>query len=941
MGLGVAENAALTSMKVHKRAFDTLSQNVANANNEDYSVKQVKFRSNVVNGEGVGVELGPIVRRLDEFVQSEFRNNFSILGGRDIIDDYNDRVQILFGKPGQAGTLSESLDDFFGLLKLSTSTPEIRLQVVQKAKALADKISGIAYGLQELRYSADREIYETIQYVNQNLSQLGKVQEALAAIAGSSADNTSLLDERDAIIKNIAGLMDVKVYYNSANIAFISASGGVPLFSGIPYEMRYSQAPDIFTFINNLGVNDINIVPVGTPENDITAAVQVVVGGKDGSITSKIKDGKLSGLLYLRDQQLPSMVAQLDNFATVLRDKVNAVHNNGGGMPPANKLTGTTSISSNDYNQFFGKVRIGATNDLGRPLLRSDGSALNALTLDLSSLDSGLGAGSVNMQTIVDEINQYFYYDPLMAKTSIGPSTEPILEDIRIASRTTNMVANGIFDFDFELVNNAVESCIFQVSSINVYDNTTALVPGAITTSLPVSKQVLNGERLRTSGIQANFGAGAGGPYRLEANVNVTKPDGTVYSGIINFEIDDTPSGGPNIMNDRYTATSISGSDLFITTPSSTVNYLQAKIVDEAGDVVGPGVPGFLQIEGLNENFRLSIAELNSKELGFTYANGFKIEASNKGFSHYFGLNNLFADDGKNESVAAKFAIEQRIVDNPNLFSIGRLERSASYVSEKVVGDNTASAFLVFSGNPTAGSTITMNGQTFTFVAVATLPSEIQIGASLGATMANLSATLGAANAYTSGSVSKAAFTDNGLDTLSIAYRGPGTVGNAYSFGWSLLGGAQASPDGSSFTVSNTAALSGGTDKTINYNVSPNSYEISFGSAQVALDMLQVNITTYFFDAAGGIPSISGTIGGYAGAIISYAAVAAKDAKESYKKQQMLTDAFEQKMREGSGVNVDEEMANTVVYQNTYVASATIFSTTKKLYDVLLDTMRS
>ncbi|MBN9543745.1 MAG: hypothetical protein J0G32_08160, partial [Alphaproteobacteria bacterium] len=557
-------------------------------------------------------------------------------------------------------------------------------------------------------------------------------------------------------------------------------------------------------------------------------------------------------------------------------------------------------------------------------------------TLDLTKLDSGIGSGSLQMQTIVDEINQYFYYDPLLSTVSLGN-----LEDIRIASRTTNMVANGIFDFDFEVVNNSTVSSIFEVTTIDVYDNTATLVPGAVTTTLPMSMTVENGDRIRTNGISANFGAGAGGPYTLTATFKVTDIDGNVSTGIANFTIDDTPTGGPNIMNDRYVATSVAGSEITLNPPSSTVNYALAEIVDEDGLAVPTGSPGFLRIKGLRPTTGISIAELDSQEFGFTYSNGLKVPATNRRFSHFFGLNNLFVDDGTNKSVAARFEVEERISTNPNLFSIGRLARSASYVTSKIVGDETSISNLVFNANPLAGSTLTMNGQTFTFVAAATLPNHIQLGASLAATMGNITAALSGANAFTSGTVDKSTYADNGFDTLTITHRSPGTSGNYFTFSHSLIGGAQVSINSGAFLATNNGNLIGGTDKGINYTVNPNSYEISTGSSQVALDIIGASIATYTFEAAGSLPILSTTLAGYAGAIISFAAVAAKDARETYEKQQVLTDAFDQKLREGSGVNIDEEMARTVAYQNTYVASATIFSTTKRLFDVLLDSMRS
>ena len=41
-----------------------------------------------------------------------------------------------------------------------------------------------------------------------------------------------------------------------------------------------------------------------------------------------------------------------------------------------------------------------------------------------------------------------------------------------------------------------------------------------------------------------------------------------------------------------------------------------------------------------------------------------------------------------------------------------------------------------------------------------------------------------------------------------------------------------------------------------------------------------------------------------------------------------------------SGVNVDEELASLVIFQNSYAASARVISTTQQMYDTLLSMIR-
>ena len=442
------------------------------------------------------------------------------------------------------------------------------------------------------------------------------------------------------------------------------------------------------------------------------------------------------------------------------------------------------------------------------------------------------------------------------------------------------------------------------------------------------------GERVRTSEITADFSGGAGGPYIIEATVIVTDEDGAVSSSILRFTIDDTPAGGANIMNDRYVATSIvSGAASFIP-PSSTQRYLRADVVNATGTPV-TGQPGYLNMIAENSTYGIAFSELDSEELGYTYSNGFRVPASNRGFSHFFGINNLFIDTGQEKGSASQLKVRRDIIDNPNRLSTAQLYPSASYITSQIVGDQQASSDLQFTANPGIGSTITVNGVTFTYVAVAGANNQITIGATLAATMANTSSVLNATNATTSGTVDLADYISNGVDTITIMHNAPGSDGNSFTFSYNLLGGAAISVDGGTSVISANGNLSGGTDKSTNITVSPNSYEVSIGASQAVQNMFNLSVKTIQFDAAGTLPIMSTTFNGYAASIVNFAASEAKTSESNFEKQTVLFDAFFQKFREGSGVNLDQEMGYTIIYQNAYIASATIFSTVNKLFDVL------
>ncbi len=74
----------------------------------------------------------------------------------------------------------------------------------------------------------------------------------------------------------------------------------------------------------------------------------------------------------------------------------------------------------------------------------------------------------------------------------------------------------------------------------------------------------------------------------------------------------------------------------------------------------------------------------------------------------------------------------------------------------------------------------------------------------------------------------------------------------------------------------------------------------------------------------------------YAAELVAAAAASASRASDAAASDKAVTDALEARVASVSGVNVDEELSNMVLYQKSYAAAARIISATSDMFDQLL-----
>ncbi len=111
---------------------------------------------------------------------------------------------------------------------------------------------------------------------------------------------------------------------------------------------------------------------------------------------------------------------------------------------------------------------------------------------------------------------------------------------------------------------------------------------------------------------------------------------------------------------------------------------------------------------------------------------------------------------------------------------------------------------------------------------------------------------------------------------------------------------------------------------------------LSVGDQSGALALKGLETTAYKFSRAGGLNEATVTLAQYSANLLANLGLRAELSENNMADNQALSEELNRKSSDVSGVNLDEELGNMVIYQNAYSASARLLNTAKEMFDTIL-----
>lgn len=352
MSLNSILNIANSGLTTAQTQLRVVSDNIANVNTPGY-IRKIGDQQSVTNqGVGQGVEVARIRLATDRFLQAASLNAGAEASRQNVRYELYDRIQSLFGDPGDTANFFSQVDgvfNAFAAMSDSAASSPLRQQALFKAQALFEDSARIAGQIQASREDADGRITTATERANVLLEQIEKLNVEIARATVRGDDSSGAETQQATLISELSGLMDVRVTGRPVGGVSIRTGGGALLAGDGHATLSYTRAGSVNA---ETGFNEIWVTEPS---------------GQKRALLDTISSGEIRGLVELRDVEAPQAAERLAELMSRMADELNRAHNANASVPPPTILTGRNVGQSLEtaVTGFTGRTTIAVTNATG------------------------------------------------------------------------------------------------------------------------------------------------------------------------------------------------------------------------------------------------------------------------------------------------------------------------------------------------------------------------------------------------------------------------------------------------------------------------------------------------------------------------------------------------------------------------------------------------
>ncbi|RAK08589.1 flagellar hook-associated protein 1 FlgK [Halanaerobium saccharolyticum] len=369
-------HVGLRALETQRKSLDVTGHNIANANNENYNKQRAIHKASYpytapglsnhggAGQFGTGVEIEQVERVKDQFINSQIFNETQTSGYWEEMQRGLEKVEYILNEPSDSG-IDSSINQFWNSLQDLSNNPSddaARNMVRENAYNVIDSFKSVENQLNDYKESINDNLSNAAADINNITNKMADLNKQIVSVKGSGQNPNDLLDERDALYKDLSELINVQSREDAQGNLVVSTQG-LQLVNG-------SDAYELETKGN-------------TDDNSIPRMEDQLIHSRTGT-EIKPTNGKIAAWMEMRDEKLDFYAGRLDKLAETMVTEFNNQHQAG------------YDANGVDGGNFF------------EPIDNSSNQSVIAqldLTAAIKDLENGLdkiAAGNKNIDTFVE-----------------------------------------------------------------------------------------------------------------------------------------------------------------------------------------------------------------------------------------------------------------------------------------------------------------------------------------------------------------------------------------------------------------------------------------------------------------------------------------------------------------------------------------------------------
>jgi flagellar hook-associated protein 1 FlgK len=332
MSLDAALNAAISGLRINQAHVQLVSSNVAHANDPSYT-KKTLIRESVFLGDDQvgGVSISGYQAAISVSLRRQFEAFTSANGLSGTQQEYMSRIQTLLGSSSDTAALPQLFNQFTAAWQSLQSQPEsaaAQQQVIALGDRLASEVRRLSAGIDQIDLDIRKDLDAATDELNDKLVKVFELNLRIKASDPDGVERLDLIDQRDALVREIANLVDVRSVERENGAIALFTPAGLSLLDGAPARFDF-DGTNIVSVDNGASVNDL------------------------------LREGRIKALLNLRhDGTSTGQPASADPASEVirkLRSQLDMV------VSAFTTTTGTPATFAAAYNSSSGSLRVSAS----------------------------------------------------------------------------------------------------------------------------------------------------------------------------------------------------------------------------------------------------------------------------------------------------------------------------------------------------------------------------------------------------------------------------------------------------------------------------------------------------------------------------------------------------------------------------------------------------